>query len=202
VATNYVARLASENMPALADPLGVLLGPENAPPVITSAAPRITLVPLGGNLTKRVPTTSVPSGYIPLITQPWIWTDIQQWRADIAGVQYVSGVADSDLQQNWDYAAAMLYVLIQSLHELCEISWRPLRYEWIDSKPSSGGPSGGFGRMISFFFEVHVPVLRYNLQAPAAIAGPGLGVTSSASATVGIGYSSGSGGDELTINIP
>jgi hypothetical protein len=56
--------------------------------------------------------------------------------------------------------------------------------------------------MISFFFEVNVPVLRYNLQAPAAIAGPGLGVTSSASATVGIGYSSGSGGDELTINIP
>ena len=205
VSADVVARLASESMPPLVDS-EVLLGPENTVPVMTSAAPRMTLVPLGGTLTKKSPQT--PSAvtsqalYQAMITQPWIWTDVQQWRADISGVQYTDGVAASDLAQNWDYTSAMLYVLIQSLWALGEGTWKPHRYEWIDSKASSG-KLGGFGRMISFFFEVYSPVLLYNLQAPAALAGPGLGLLGTPNnAEVSIGYAGGTAADELTITTP
>src|SRR5271169_1138647 len=103
VSTDVLARLAAENMPALTD-ASVLLGPENSPTSIASASPRITLVPIGGSITKKAPGT--PSAitsqlqYQAMITQPWIWTDVQMWRADISGVQYVGGEAHSDLAQN------------------------------------------------------------------------------------------------------
>lgn len=205
VSTDVVARLSAENMPALVDG-AVLLGPENTVPVLTSAAPRLTLVPLGGTITKRVPATpsaaTSQAQYQAMITQPWIWTDIQQWRADVCGVQYVTGTAESDLVQNWDYTSAMLYVLIQSLTALGEIAWRPIRYEWVDSKPQSG-KLGGFGRMLSFFFEVNSPVLLYNLQAPDVLAGPGLGLLPASShATIEIGYQGGSSTDLIEIVTP
>ena len=204
VAPDVSARLSAESMPPLADP-SVMLGPENAPPVITSAAPRITLVPLGGRMTKRAPGTPPfdTPGYKAVITQPWIWTDVQAWRADISGVQYTGGAAASDLKQNWDYCSAMLYVLIQSLTMLGEGAWLPGRYEWIDSRPSSGGPTGGFGRMISFFFEVYAPVLVYNLQAPDAIAQGGLGlIPTPAHATIAMNVVGGSASDAITIDTP
>ncbi len=203
LAPDVVARLAAESMPALAD-AAVLLGPENTVPVVTSAAPRITFVPMGGTLTKKAPATPaivLPSqtNYRASITQPWIWTDVQQWRVDIVGVQYVAAVADSDLAQNWDYASAMLYVVIQSLTAMCEGAWKPSRYEWVDSRPSSG-KLGGFGRMVSMWFELYVPVLLYNLQAPDAVAGPGLGlIPDPATIDTTINFASGSAADAITI---
>jgi hypothetical protein len=114
-------------------------------------------------------------------------------------VQYESGVAVSDLVQNWDYTAAMFYVLIQSLTAMCEGAWKPTRYEWVDSKPNSG-KLGGFGRMISLWFEIYTPVLLYNLQAPDAVAGPGLGlVTNPATLDTTVNFASGSAGDAITI---
>jgi hypothetical protein len=205
LAPDVTARLAAEYMPALSDPSGaVLLGPENSALVLASAAPRIVLVPLGGTVTKKVPQTPaivLPSQtlYRASITQPWIWTDVQQWRAEITGVQYTAGAADSDLVQNWDYTAAMFYVLIQSLTAMCEGAWKPTRYEWVDSKPNSG-KLGGFGRMISFWFELYAPVLLYNLQAPDAVAGPGLGLIPDPSVAVGsVNFASGSAGDAITV---
>jgi hypothetical protein len=205
LAPDVTARLAAESMPALSDPNGaVLLGPENSALVVASAAPRITLIPLGGTVTKKVPTTPAivlpgQTAYRASITQPWIWTDVQQWRAEITGVQYVDGAAASDLVQNWDYTAAMFYVLIQSLTAMCEGAWKPTRYEWVDSKPNSG-KLGGFGRMISFWFEIYTPVLLYNLQAPDAVAGPGLGlVTNPASLDTTVNFASGSAADAITI---
>ena len=205
VNTDYVARLAAESMPALVDG-AVMLGPENTVPVITSAAPRVTLVPLGGTLTKKSPQTPSTvlnqAQYQAMITQPWIWTDVQQWRADIVGLQYTAGEPAPDLVQNWDYASAMLYVLLQSLWALGEGTWKPGRYEWVDSKPSAG-KLGGFGRMICFWFEVYSPVLLYNLQAPDALAGPGLGLLGNPNnAEVSIGYAGGSSTDEITITTP
>jgi hypothetical protein len=203
VAPDVSARLAAENMPALADP-AVLLGPENAAPVVNSASPRITLVPLGGRLTKRAPATP-PFGtpaYAACITQPWIYTDVQAWRADISGVQYTNGVPASDLAANWDYCSAMLYVLIQSLTVLGEGSWLPGRYEWIDSKPQSG-VLGGFGRSISFWFEVYVPVLTLNLQAPSAVAQGGYGlVPDPTDGIIHMNYVGGSSNDAITITTP
>jgi hypothetical protein len=77
-----------------------------------------------------------------------------------------------------------------------------VRYSWEDSKPNSG-KLGGFGRMLSFFFEVYSPVLLYNLQAPAAIAEGALGlISASTDATVTIGYVGGSTTDLITITTP
>jgi hypothetical protein len=206
VASDYKNRLAAENMPTLADPNGLmLLGPENASPVITSAAPRCTLVPLGGRIIKKVPSTppfNTPA-YKTVITQPWIWTDVQAWRADFQGVQYVGGQSQSALDQDWDYTAAMMYVFIQSMHELGEGSWLPSRYEWADSKPRAGGPTGGGMRMVSLWFDVYTPVLLYNLQAPDAIAGPALGLLPDPCSTeTTINFASGSAGDAIEITTP
>jgi hypothetical protein len=200
-----VAQLAAENLPALADTT-VLLGPENAPKVIASACPRITFVPLGGKLTKRSPTTRIlahNANYQASIKQPWIWTDEQTWRVDMANVQYVAGVPADDLRANWDWTSAMLYAVIQSITLLAEGAWKPIRYEWEDSKPAAT-KLGAFGRMLSFWFELYVPVLLYNLQAPSAIATTGLSlVPGSTHATETINFASGSAGDAITIvNIP
>jgi hypothetical protein len=205
VAADVVARLAAQGLPALADG-AVLLGPENSPQVITSAAPRITFVPLGGSITKRVPATPAPPISSPLyqalITQPWIWTDEQAWRVDVMSVQYTSGVAAPDLKANWDYTAATLYTVIQSLHELQEKSWQPTRYEWADSKPGNT-KLGSFGRLVSMFFTVYVPILRYNLSTPAAVAMGGLGILpQSAEGTIGMNLSGGSSADTITITVP
>lgn len=201
VNANVLARFAAQGLPTLVDG-AVLLGPENSPLQKTSASPRITLVPLGGTLTKRSPATGLPLNgplYQASITQPWIYTDVQQWRADISGVQYVSGTADSQLRENWDWASAMLYVLIQSLTDLAEGSWKPVRYEWVDSQRGSTGLSG-FGRQISFFFEVLAPVLTYNLPTPAPLERAGLGMTASSAATIAI--TAGSSSDAITILVP
>lgn len=203
VSADIVARLAAEGMPALVDGV-VQLGPENAPGVQTSAAPRITFVPMGGTITKRVPATPAlnSDAYRASITQPWIWTDAQAWRVWIAGVQYIEGAAESSLAANWDYASAMLYVVIQSMHELMEGCWKPSRYSWEDSKTAST-KLGGFGRLIALDLEVYAPVLLYNLSAPAAVATPGLPLTPASSyGTIVINESGGSGADAITITTP
>ena len=202
VSTDVVARMAAEGMPALVDS-ACLLGPENAPAVLTSAAPRITFVPMGGSITKRAPRQGFVTGaYQSIITQPWIWTDVQMWRVDIEGVQYASGVAASDLTANWDWVSAMMYVVIQSLTALCDGCWIPSRYEWADSKNRATTVSG-FGRLLSMFFDLEVPVLLYNLPAPSAIAQPGLPlIPASAHGTIDIGYVGGPSGDEIQITVP
>lgn len=204
ISADVVARLASANVPALVDG-AVLLGPENSPLVLSTAAPRITLVPIGGTITKKSPATPpffslTDPLYLASITEPWIWTDIQSWRADIAGVQYVDGAASSSLAANWDWAAAYLYVLIQSLTGLVEGTWKPDRYEWIDSKRGSTA-LGGFGRQIAFYFSTYAPVLLYNLQAPAPLAAPGLGLVPPPNTST-ISITGGSAADSIVIDVP
>jgi hypothetical protein len=202
VNANVLSRFAAQGLPALVDG-AVLLGPENSPIQKTTASPRITLVPLGGSLTKRAPGTPVPTSgplYEASVTQPWIYTDVQQWRADVSGVQYVTGAAESDLRENWDWTSAMLYVLIQAITDLAEGSWKPIRYDWVDSQRGSTG-LGGFGRQIAFYFEVLAPVLTYNLPTPVPLAQPGLGLLPGSS-TGTISITAGSASDAITINVP
>lgn len=206
ISAGVVQRMTELGLPPLVDG-AVLLGPENSPTVITSAVPRITLVPLGGTVTKRVPAAHNPvpltdPEYQKLITQPWLYTDVQSWRADISGVQYVNSAADSDLKANWDWTAALLYVFVQTMTFLAEGSWKPGRYEWVDSKPT-GTKLGGFGRLVSFWFEVNVPVLLFNLQAPAPLAGPALTILpQSATGTITANLTGGSTGDAIIIHVP
>lgn len=182
-----------------------LFGPQWEAMSATSAAPRIIFTPVGGSLQQMAPATPafMPANvYQASIDNPWAWTDLQEWKVTVYGVSYTSGQVTPDINVDWDFSAAMLYAVVQTFHAQMGATWKPTRYNWIDSKSTSTKWSG-YSRGVELFYQVRVPVLTFTLQGPPALASTAYtNLPSSATGTADVFFAGNSGADTIVIQIP